>query len=546
MRKWAPRKVLSGFAALIALAAVAVSPATASAAPTLTLTEDCSGYPPFHSIDIDLEGLAPNEQFMITLASWGSGIGPVTVNADENGSFHQGWGSSVPETYTVTIEWAGGTLEKSISPDCTLPSGSPTADAGADQTVDSKATASLDGSGSTDPDGDLLSYDWTQTGGPPVALSGAGTATPSFAAPTGPAALDFRLEVCDDGSPQLCEDDSVTVKVKGPPVTEPPVLTLKQDCDEYPPKSSMVVAVTGLPGYEPFTGTLRSYDENGDPSVTTGPFEFHAEQDGSFLLDLGRQPVAINDGYTYEATIEWAGGILVASTVVDCTPAAGAPVPDAGKDQKVASEALVSLDGSGSSDPDGDPLTYSWTQIGGSPVSLSGANSAKPTFTAPVGPVTLTFELEVCDDGGPPLCRRDTVSVIVNRSVIDSHDYSPRVIVNNPPWGGRDHHHRRSFVVKLTKLGDGPFSATAEDVAADVLVDGEPTGSVRFVSAKVVKPDKRVKFRYAWRYTGVKVGDEVEFSGCVDAAGNPDDGDVCASRTATAKKKPGQERSRSR
>ena len=88
-----------------------------------------------------------------------------------------------------------------------------------------------------------------------------------------------------------------------------------------------------------------------------------------------------------------------------------APVADAGPDQTVDAGDSVSLDGGGSSDPDGDTLTYAWTQTSGPSVTLSGASSAAPSFTAPNAAATLVFSLTVndgTDDSAP-----DTVTVTV-------------------------------------------------------------------------------------------------------------------------------------
>ncbi|MCC6359270.1 MAG: thrombospondin type 3 repeat-containing protein [Phycisphaerales bacterium] len=77
-----------------------------------------------------------------------------------------------------------------------------------------------------------------------------------------------------------------------------------------------------------------------------------------------------------------------------------APVANAGADQAVNEDDPVTLDGSGSSDPDNDSLIYQWTQVGGTSVALNLTDPAHPTFTAPsvlIGGETLTFQLVVLD-----------------------------------------------------------------------------------------------------------------------------------------------------
>ena len=92
------------------------------------------------------------------------------------------------------------------------------------------------------------------------------------------------------------------------------------------------------------------------------------------------------------------------------------PIADAGPDQLGVWEgALVTLDGSGSSDPDGDPLRYRWNQYSGERVALSSRDVANPTFTAPEGltaEAVLSFRLLVTDPSGR--FDSDTVTVTVD------------------------------------------------------------------------------------------------------------------------------------
>lgn len=93
------------------------------------------------------------------------------------------------------------------------------------------------------------------------------------------------------------------------------------------------------------------------------------------------------------------------------------PVADAGPDLAGVAAGVVTLDGSGSYDPDGDPLTYQWTQIGGDAVELSGADSATASFTAEEGQ-DYFFRLTVRDDQGGVGTDRVTVSAATAPEII--------------------------------------------------------------------------------------------------------------------------------
>jgi hypothetical protein len=124
--------------------------------------------------------------------------------------------------------------------------------------------------------------------------------------------------------------------------------------------------------------------------------------------------VTDNDGATATDSVD----VKVGNIVVNQPPTA-----NAGGDQSVNEGDTVTLDGSASSDPDSDTLTYAWTQTSGTAATLSDASNVKPTFTAPDVPAdgdTLTFELKVDDGNGHTAT--DSVDVKVGN-----------IVVNQPP-----------------------------------------------------------------------------------------------------------------
>jgi len=272
----------------------------------------------------------------------------------------------------------------------------PIANAGPDQTVNEGQAVLLNGSNSTDPDDDIVSYHWLQIGEPVVNLSDPNLEQPTFTAPdVGPegAALTFELTVIDQGENQAKDTCVVNVTWEN----EPPQANagMDQTVDE-----EFVVTLDGSFSLDIDDG-IESYSWNqiSGPSVTLS--------NPAACQPTFTAPNVDSDGVslTFNLTVIDAGGLkntdsCIVNISLQNQPPTAVVTPDY---TETTEETLVTLDGSASTDPDDGIASYLWTQVDGDPVSLSNSTSALTTFTAPktdsLGK-NVKLKLTVKDHGG--------------------------------------------------------------------------------------------------------------------------------------------------
>lgn len=282
----------------------------------------------------------------------------------------------------------------------------PTADAGADQTAYVGATATLDGSGSSDPDGDALAYAWTLAQRPAGSL--AVLAAPASLHPTlgldKPGSYVARLLV-NDG-----QADSTPAQVTISTLNSKPV------ADAGRAQSGKVGEVLLLDG-------SASRDVDGDPLTFLWTLPARPSGSAATLANPTSQSPALTldkpGSYTAQLVVN-DGRLDSAPATVVLSTANSKPEARAGPAQTVVLTSpppVVALDGTGSSDADFDPLSYRWSLS----TKPSGSQSAPEDPASPL----LRFTPDRAGDY--------VAQLIVNDGHLDSDPSTAQVTVTAPP-----------------------------------------------------------------------------------------------------------------
>lgn len=147
--------------------------------------------------------------------------------------------------------------------------------------------------------------------------------------------------------------------------------------------------------------------------VSHGSLTLNANGSFTYVHNSGE---TLSDGFTYTLS-DGHGNTDSAQANIAITPVNDAPTANAGSDRSAAEGLAVTLDGSGSHDPDDSILSFLWVQTAGPSVSLSSGNTVRPTFTTPLvdtAGAALEFRLTVRDSAGAS--SSDTCRVIVTNT----------------------------------------------------------------------------------------------------------------------------------
>jgi uncharacterized protein YjdB len=293
----------------------------------------------------------------------------------------------------------------------------PIANPGPNQSATVGQTVTLNGSGSTNPSGiGTLTYSWafkSRPAGSSATISNANNVIATFV-PDVQGSYVITLTV-NNGQASNSADVTVSTTTSPPPVA-------KAGPDQTVNVGATVVlngsgSTSGSGNPLTYAWTLTQVPAGSTAALTganTVSPTFVADKAGTYKAQL-----MVNDGVASSAP-----------STVTITTQTVKPVANAGPNQQVNIGSVVQLNGSGSTDANGLPLTYSWTLItrpAGSAATLSNPNIVNPTFTVDAQG---TYVAQLIVNNGTLSSDPATVTITTNTVQAPTANAGPNQTVN--------------------------------------------------------------------------------------------------------------------
>jgi hypothetical protein len=321
-------------------------------------------------------------------------------------------GSSSTATVVITVEAA--------APPTNTP---PTVGAGSDQTIQlPTSSVILTGTATGNGGATITGTVWTRISGPAtVTIANAAALSTGVSGLTIAGSYVFELKATDNNGLSTTAAVTITVDAAAPHV--PPVANAGADQTVTLPFTD--INLDGSASYDT-DGTITSYSwvqVSGNGGVTIqGSSQvqpaIYGLTPGTYVFQL---TVTDNVGSTGVATV----------TITVDAASVQAPLANAGADTTIALPAnSVMLDGSGSTDPTGEALTYQWSQVSGPGTATLGSSGDVTTTASQLQAGLYVFQLKVTNTSGLSNTATVQVRVLNNQRVADSGNAQVMVYPN--------------------------------------------------------------------------------------------------------------------
>lgn len=361
----------------------------------------------------------------------------------------------------------------------------PVVSAGADVTISLPTyTAALTGT-ATDPDGYIVSYNWTKVSGPTsyqiINPNYASTTVSGLTAGT----YVFRLTAIDDKNATVSDDKTVTVNSSGPGVGDG--VNAGADVTITLPANS--VSLDGSASVDPYGGTIYAWKWE----KISGPAQFSITNTAVATTTATNLAVGTYEFRLTTWNSQWVPKsdskiVTVKSATTDPPPAQTGRIANAGADFSITlPTTTATLDGSASSNPNGAINAYTWTKISGPAATIANVKAAVTAVTG-LAEGTYQFRLTVWDHQFVPTS--DTVQLIVKPGASKppvvkvanaGADVTITLPTNSSTLNGSASSNPNGSISSYawTKIS-GPAAIIANDKAATTAVSGLTAGTYLF------------------------------------------------------------------